>query len=64
MAVAPLTWADAVDGVSVINKVESTGLMAEFKGKLESASGTCGPWDIQEAVVGGPECRQQVWARH
>lgn len=41
MAVASLTWADGMDGVSVINKVESTGPMAEFKGKLES-----GVWDM------------------
>lgn len=39
MAVASLTWADEVDGV--INKVESTGPMAESKGKLESAV-----WDM------------------
>lgn len=37
MAVASLTWADGVDGISVINKVESTGPRAEFKGTLESA---------------------------
>lgn len=38
MAVKSLTWADGVDDVSAINREDNTGLMAGFRGKLESAA--------------------------